>query len=220
MKPSNDRRKLSGIFTVAVLVTGVCAHILIDVVGDFLLPFDTYDHIAHASREAILISAVAICAILTMRAFGWLCEMGTSCRLRVVFMHVTPQKIAAFIACLVLGTLLVVPAMELLDAVLARRDVDALSDLYGGSIALGTACSFLCAAIIGAIAAAIVAWIGAYRDSLVILAMRLLRSLVTPHSYERATRLLHAVASSSLLLGRRTRKRGPPLNGRLPILVH
>ncbi len=145
----DGRRALrsAGVALCAALGAALLAHVAIDAAGDYLLPHDAYDDIAHGSRGVagaaflgLLLAGVGGAARAALcRARGSvriLCEAVRSAR---------PRNSAAF-ACAVLALALpLVLAMEGLDVALAGGTIDDPADLLGGSLFLGLSLTLLCA---------------------------------------------------------------------------
>jgi len=135
---------------VAVAVAALAAalaHVAIDIVGDYLLPHDAYDDVAHDSRTVVATVAAAlllagaarslyagVCAVLGRRAAAAAIRIGSP----IVFMGAVIGMSVPLLL-----------AMETIDALAARRDIDDLGDLFGGSIALGLGTTLAVAALVG-----------------------------------------------------------------------
>ncbi len=124
------------------------SHIGIDVLGDFLLPHDTYDDVSHASRLVICCAGLTIFGLaavwLLLGALDEGARRTQADRGRDVRISLPVMRYVAFV---VSGALALLVAMEFTDVALAGRSIDDASDLLGGSIPLG-------AGVLGAVAAA------------------------------------------------------------------
>ena len=124
----------------AAFAAALFAHIGIDVIGDYLLPHDAYDDVAHGSRVLVLaIVAVSLVAL----AVGALAAAVREARGSVdaFAKSVRSSLTLAFFPTLgvtVVCATLVLMAMECADVRAAGRAIDDLADLFGGSLALGT----------------------------------------------------------------------------------
>ncbi len=200
------------LLAVAVCVSALLAHVGIDIVGDFALPHDTYDDVAHASRTWVVLAAAGLLCLgavgviwsaLDQRGFG---------RASAVQLGLFQRPLLAGIAVFVLALGAVV-SMEALDAALAGDDVANLSVALGGSVWLGLIITFA-SGLVSTFAALRVARCIARAQSLlfrvfVALAVQLrLRVLPVGPRFERTRPPVVRVLA--VLLGR-AHKRGPPL---------
>ena len=103
------------------------AHVAIDYARDFLLPQDTYDHLAHGSRGLISGIALVVAAVLAARGLRICCKIGAANRTRVLPTARMPYELAGFSLGAVVISCALVPAMELFDA---RLDGVALFPSY------------------------------------------------------------------------------------------
>jgi len=156
-------RSLVALFVAAAAGAAACAHYAIDIVGDFALPHDTYDDVAHGSREFLSVLAIAIAAVLALRGLRFCCEIGARERLRVGGPALTVGTGMAFVALTALFACAIVPAMELFDAHLAGRAVDDLGDAFGGSGRLGLGLTMICAVAIATATYALARWLVSQR---------------------------------------------------------
>jgi hypothetical protein len=117
----------------------ICAHVSIDIVGDYVLAHDSYDDPVHGSRWyaslALAISAVAALALL-LRAL--LAETrGRVGAFRAALSAAVPASGAAFACVVVAIALPLLLAMAWLDVHSAGIATDDIADLFGGSLPLG-----------------------------------------------------------------------------------
>lgn len=144
------RRAMPVMFGIAVLFSAACvaavvAHYVIDAAGDYLVPHDTYDHIAHVSRSLTMLIAAGLTLV---GAFVFLvAALADARRFRGALDAVlgasglrTPFRLALAI---VPATLVVLVAMESIDSRLATGFQPGFASALGGSIALGS--SAVCA---------------------------------------------------------------------------
>ncbi len=127
----------------AALLGALSAHNAIDFFGDFLLPHDTYDGIAHGSRLLFFGVTIAFVALV----------LGIACRAAVreargrdaafceALRALSPRGARTFLAIVSVLTFVCVVAMQGLDCAAAGVDVDGIADLFGGSLLLGAACT-------------------------------------------------------------------------------
>jgi hypothetical protein len=188
------------------------AHFAIDVVGDYVLPRDSYDHLTHGSRELAAAAALAIAVVLAARGLRVCCEIAAlnrTCLLRPVLrLRETVGMFAAAVA----GSVLLVPAMEYLDGATDGMPVRHFSDALGGSIALGLGTTLACAVLVTFAVYAVARWLIAHRDSITTIIETLLVAAgggVCPSRYDLLAQLVtprRRRTTDALRLS----KRGPP----------
>ncbi|MGB6522226.1 MAG: hypothetical protein WBE83_10675 [Candidatus Cybelea sp.] len=177
------------------------AHVLIDVIGDFALPHDTYDDIAHASRGLASGIALILAFALALGGLRICCELAARYRHRLPRLRLCAGERFAFLFATLLGAVAGVPAMECLDDRLAGVPVHSLADAFGGSILLGVATTVICAALVGWLVYALARWLVSHRDHIA----AIIETLVRRH----ASSALPRVADLSLQLRAPRRRRAP-----------
>ena len=177
------------------------AHVLIDVIGDFALPHDTYDDIAHASRGLASGIALILAFALALGGLRICCELAARYRHRLPRLRLCAGERFAFLFATLLGAVAGVPAMECLDDRLAGVPVHSLADAFGGSILLGVATTVVCAALVGWLVYALARWLVSHRDHIA----AIIETLVRRH----ASSALPRVADLSLQLRAPRRRRAP-----------
>jgi hypothetical protein len=189
------------------------AHVAIDLVGDFALSNDSYDHVAHGSRELVTGLALLLAVVLAARGLRVCCEIASIYRSRILVPVRRLPEALGFVGAAVACSVALVPAMEWLDGRLAGAPVLALDEAFGGSILLGVITTVVCSAAIALAIYAVARWLISHRDSIVTIIVTLLRRMADG---------VHASADTltSRGLGPRRRrapnalrlcKRGPPL---------
>jgi hypothetical protein len=123
-----------------VSLAALLSHLAIDELGDFWLADDAYDHVAHHSR--LLAFSVVLGVSLSALAFAVRAALrearGSEGALREVLRAALPASPRRYLALVTAASLVLVTAMEALDASLAGRPAGNLAALLGGSLALGT----------------------------------------------------------------------------------
>ena len=66
------------------MAAAAMAHVAIDVVGDFALAHDSYDNLAHGSRELVTAIALLAALVLALRGLKSCCEIAALNRRRVL----------------------------------------------------------------------------------------------------------------------------------------
>ncbi|MBV8196851.1 MAG: hypothetical protein JO263_01840 [Candidatus Eremiobacteraeota bacterium] len=196
----------------AAALAAAAAHFLIDVVGDYALSNDSYDHLRHGSRGLLTAIALALAAMLALRGLRACCEVASRNRARVATVHFgLPETVAFFAAVLVLAALLV-PAMEIFDARAAGLGFGGVGDAFGGSLFIGLSSVVCCASLAAASLYGLARWLISHRDSIATIVEVLLRRASDDPRV--VSKLLHRPID--VTLRRRTphapllAKRGPP----------
>ena len=204
-------RTLFSLVLCAAAAGAALAHVAIDFIGDFALSNDTYDHLAHDSRELVSGVALLVAVALAARGLRICCDIAAANRTRVLREARRPGELGAFLAGAVAIATMLVPAMEWSDARLDAVPLQQLGDAFGGSVLLGLLTTIVCTTLTGLLVYAVVSWLVSHRDTIatVIEALcrrtvgerprrhDLVRQLATP----RRRRTAHAL---------RLTKRGPP----------
>jgi hypothetical protein len=132
------------------LIAALIGHVLIDVLGDFVLDHDAYDDIDHSSRGIVALITLALAALgigLGLRAtIRDAC--GSEYALCASLRRAIPRSGLTFSLRAIALATLALCAMEAVDAALAGHPVDDLGDLFGGSIVFGGSIIGLVAAIV------------------------------------------------------------------------
>ncbi|HEY6325232.1 MAG TPA: hypothetical protein VIW73_01775 [Candidatus Cybelea sp.] len=206
-------RTLFSLALCAAAAGAALAHIAIDVVGDFALSSDSYDHVAHGSRELVTGVALLLAVALAARGLRVCCEIASINRYRIrVPVRRLPEALG-FVGSAAAGSVALVPAMEWLDGRLAGAPVLALDEAFGGSILLGVVITVVCATAIALAIYAVARWLLSHRDSIVTIIVTLLRRMadgVRASAYTLTSRRFtprRRRAPNALRLC----KRGPPL---------
>ena len=194
----------------AALCAALAAHWAIDVVGDYLLPHDPFDDVAHGSRP---VAAGVALALVTVAACGvvWAAvreARGSDDAFCAGVAALLPRRFWAFAALVAIGSLGLVAVMEACDVALAgTADVD-LVELLGASPALGAALTLLASLAVSSLAWRAVRLLARKRRTFIALASVLLRrhstgSAAAPIARRAGRRIaLRAVASRRVRAGR------------------
>ncbi len=160
----HQRTVIALIVLAAALIAAVFSHWAIDVLGDYLVPDDAYDHVAHGSRIDIFALALGLAALLAWRVLSAMFRAARSERARVLLIRISRRyAIGATLATVALA-LSLVPAMEAFDTLRAGGDVDSLADAFGGSLMLGIATTLGCALVTCAAVYTVLRWICRHRE--------------------------------------------------------
>ncbi|HKE35949.1 MAG TPA: hypothetical protein VKB39_00865 [Candidatus Baltobacteraceae bacterium] len=210
-------RKIQAAFYGAlVLVTGaisaIVAHAVIDWAGDFLLPHDSYDGIAHRSPAIFAAIAVAVAAVVALR-FLWEALDRRCTSLTQLLRGLRAARGASpwrFVALVVGVATIALLAMEYADALSDRVAVDGIEDLLGGSIWLGLgSVIFVSVAVAWCVRFALHA-LADWEPVLAALFERLLELQAGRAPSHAAPELLTITLDGACRLARRSGKRAPP----------
>lgn len=195
----------------AAAASAALAHVVIDVIADYLVPHASFDDIgSHGSREIIVTIAVAAAGIIAIRGFRLCCEAAAR---RAVRAPEPPRWSfgAAFVLATVALASLAVPAMEWIDTLLAGRPLADLDDAFGGSVTLGLATIAVCAGAVALATFAFVRWLLSHRDRIIAAIVAIICKTHThpPSASELRTFATVPVRHRSIASMRRG-KRGPP----------
>lgn len=188
------------------------AHVAIDVVGDYALPHDTYDHIAHDSRNLIAGLALVAAMLIAVRGLRLCCDLAAADRGRLPGGNLSWRAILAFVGIVTAAATVLVPVMELLDARLDGIPLDGFADAFGGSVLLGVAVTIVCALLVAGAVLALAAWILAHRAAIETIVVWLLgRDRESAVKNARARRRSFVrLRHPALVFALRLCKRGPP----------
>jgi hypothetical protein len=205
-------RTLLSLALCAAAAGAALAHVAIDIVGDYALAHDTYDHVAHGSRELLSGLALIIAAVLASRGLRACCRVASVNRSRIAAPILRLPEVFGFVCAAVSGSAVLVPAMECLDGRLAGVPVLELGDAFGGSLLLGLVTTVVCAAAVAMLIYAVVHWLVSHRDSIVTIIVTLLRWIAqeTPASSYTITSRGFTPRRRRAPNALRLCKRGPP----------
>lgn len=196
-----------------IALAAVLAHITVDILGDHLLVHDSYDGLAHGSRQKFsLVAALGALASFIALSCGALRELrGERNALRAILLGAVPRPTILSVALLTTGTLLAMSAMEAFDTRLAGIPIDDFGDLLGGSplLALGVVGLVTPALAFAARALAVALLRSRAIVTIVAAFVRLLRFAAPPPELQLA-RAPRRLAARRSILARRAAKRGPP----------
>ena len=188
------------------------AHSAIDVLGDYALTRDSYDHLRHGSRGLVTAVALLIAVLLAARGLRICCDIAAKHRARLMRPVLGAYETVAILVGAVAASLTIVPAMEYFDGRLGGIPVRSLSEAFGGSIPLGVATTIAAAGLFTLIVYAVARWLIAHHDSIATIIEILLRPFIGAPGAPGHDRLGRRVvlrrrrAPNALRLA----KRGPP----------
>jgi hypothetical protein len=190
------------------------AHCAIDFAGDYVLASDSYDHLAHGSRELLAGVAVLFATLLAWRGLRVCCDIAAANRNRLARPVFRARE--TLVTCAVASGIAaaIVPAMEWFDGRLDGAAVGRLDDAFGGSIALGLFLTVVCACAVGLFVCALARWLISHRDAIVTIIETLLGQrddAGRPSGYDLAG-WLFTFRRRRPLTALRLAKRGPPVN--------
>jgi hypothetical protein len=198
----------------AALFAALCAHNAIDLAGDYLLPHDTYDDIAHVSRTLFGGATVALVAVVLGIAFrGAIHEAsGREAAFCDALGALGPKDARWFFGIVTGLTIVLVLAMQSLDCLLAGTEIDDIGDLFGGSLLLGSLCSFASAVFCGACARFVYARAAQFRRTFLAVASAFVRPGHGAETMSGCSRTqVRVVPTPGIRRGRPSAGRAPPL---------
>lgn len=196
----------------AAAVAAAAAHFVVDVVGDFALTHDSYDHLQHGSRGVVTAAALALAGMLAMRGLASCCEIAARNRTRIAAINFTLTETIVFFVTVPITAAVLVPSMELLDARVAGAAFGGIGDAFGGSLFVGLTCIAVCAGLAAGAVYALVRWLVSHRDSVVTMVATLLRRITgAPRIASRPSERWNGLTlRRRTLRARQFAKRGPP----------
>jgi len=168
-------RTMASLALCAAAAGAAMAHSAIDVLGDYALSRDSYDHLRHGSRELMTGLALFVAMLLAARGLRVCCDIAAKHRARLLRPMLGLHETVAMLVGAVAASLAMVPAMEYFDARLAGIPVRGLGEAFGGSILLGVATTIAAAGIFALILYAIARWLISHHDSIATIIEFLLR---------------------------------------------
>lgn len=205
-------RTMASLALCAAAAGAALAHFAIDVLGDYALTRDSYDHLRHGSRELMSGLALVVAVLLAVRGLRVCCDIAVQHRARLVRPVLGMQDTVAMLVAALSASLVIVPAMEYFDGRLDGIAVRGLGEAFGGSILLGVATTIAAAGLFAALLYAVARWLIAHRDSIATMIERFLTAIGErprlSFNLRRRNFLSNRRRPASAL---RLAKRGPPL---------
>jgi hypothetical protein len=210
---------LALVLLLTALVAAAAAHSLIDIIGDYALPHDSYDGMAHHARTLafVVVLIFAIGGVLRLLWSAIDAGHASTGTFRELVRPVLALPVWRFAAAITIVALLTVVAMESVDSLLDGVRIDDFADVLGGSIPLGMAVTLTISIFIGAAVSHLFRAIAAAHRTIVEIVHALFVGTGRRAGSQRAARtalLLESFSSPNSPLSTRTGKRAPP-----PLLV-
>lgn len=207
---------LVAVVVLAALAAAAAAHSAIDLIGDFALPRDSYDGMAHESRALTFVVVLVIAAIAILK-FLWSALEGagaSTAAFRALVKPVLALPVWRFAAMVTLLALVALMAMESTDALLDGVRIDDFADVLGGSIPLGMGVTLAISACIGAAVSQLLRAVAAAHEAIIEIVCAILVGVNHPGGSSRGIRTaisLDSFAAPISVLSTRAGKRAPPL---------
>ena len=150
----------------AAAAAAVLAHYVIDFVGDFALSHDTFDDVAHASRELGSGVALLIALFLAVRGLRICCEVAATNRYRLPQAAFSIRQRIVLLFSTIAASLAVVPAMECLDDRLAGAPITRLSRRFRRLGVLGIGINGALRGVGRVVVYAVASWLISHRDAI------------------------------------------------------
>jgi len=197
----------------AALSGALLAHVVIDIVGDYVLARDAYDGITHGSRVVLSVGLAAL--VLAFGACLLFDLISRQCSSRVSLLRQVRESLGGPIPFVAQSTAVCIAAlagMELLDCFAANAMPAGVNELFGGSYLLGLTAA-CCAAVLSGWFVHATATFLSKREPEIIAFIRCLMARALPVFENARVDCVHQPYSiaRALLLATRGRKRGPPL---------
>jgi hypothetical protein len=195
----------------AAAASAALAHVVIDVIADYLVPHASFDDVSsHGSRELIVSIAVAAAGMIALRGFRLCCE---AAELRGVRAPDPPRWSfgIVFVLATVAFASLAVPAMEWIDTLLAGQQLAGLDDAFGGSVTLGLITVAVCAGTVALATFAFVRWLLSHRDRIIAAIVAIICKIyAAPPSAAKLRTFATVPIRRRSIASMRRGKRGPP----------
>ncbi len=162
LRDSNVRtgtaRLLPALLVLASVASALITNVGIDVLGDYLLPRDAYDYVAHGSRGLGALVA-GLCLLLTF-VIGLRAALrdarGDEGAFLALLKRAVPRNALVMWASVAGSALAVTALMQACDAFVAGRPCDDVGDLLGGSVPLAFAVATVVSAAVCGLVRAVV----------------------------------------------------------------
>jgi hypothetical protein len=210
---------LALVLVLTALVAAAAAHSLIDIIGDYALPHDSYDGMAHHARTLAFVVVLIISIGGVLRLLWLAIDAGhaSTGAFRALVKPVLAIPVWRFAIAVTLIALLTVIAMESVDALLDGVRIDDFADVLGGSIPLGMAVTLTISICIGAVVSHLFRAVAVAHHMIVEMVHALFVGTGRRAGSQRAARtalLLESFSAPNSPLSTRAGKRAPP-----PLLV-
>jgi hypothetical protein len=196
------------------LVAALIGHVVIDVLGDFLLAHDDYDDVDHSSRTIV---AIVTLGLAMLGVSGGLRAAirearGSENAFCLALRSALPRNDFVFsIAAIALSTI-VLCTMEAADATLAGHRIDDIGDLFAGSVPFGATIIAIVTAIVSQTVLGIVRRLAQFSVLAVVVVAFLRRCLRAVHIAECAIDVVDRLVFHAHHICRRIAGRAPPLH--------
>lgn len=197
---------------VAAALAAAAAHVLTDVAGDYLLPHDAYDGVAHHSRPVLLALAGLVLLVAALRIICDVLDRRCSSKNSMLAaVRAALGGTASFAVASAAAAPAALAAMEYFDCSLAGRTAG-IGDLFGGSIVLGAVTALALGAAFGWMIHRCVRLVAQYEAPIAAFIGSVLKLAVGTPAAVTSQRRVATVpcAAYALVLTRQSRKRGPP----------
>ena len=195
----------------AAAASAALAHVVIDVIADYLVPHASFDDVgSHDSRELVVTVAAVAAGIIAVRGFRLCCEAAARRGVRAPEAPRWSLGIAFALVTVALASA-AVPAMEWIDTLLAGRPLGDLGDAFGGSVTLGLATTAVFAALVACAVFALVRWLLSHRDLIIAAIVAIIsKTYASPPSAAMLRTFSIVPVRRRSIASLRRGKRGPP----------
>lgn len=194
------------------IAAALLTHFVIDLLGDFLLAHDSYDGLAHDSRQT---GALALGACLFATAgFGFRAALlearGNGGALLALLRGAQPRRPWRYVMVLTVVSLSLVAGMEWCDAAAAGRPCDDIVELFGGSLLLAVTCATSVATLLTLALRAVLRRLTKLHRAIVAMVVAFIREKHALRSFDFVCRNLRRGSGNAALLGSSAGGRAPP----------
>jgi hypothetical protein len=197
----------------AAMSAALLAHVVIDIVGDYVLARDAYDGLAHASRGIFVVGLTTLA--LAVSSYLLFDLLDRRCSSKASMLRLTRDSLGRPIVFAMQSMAICVLAlggMEFFDCLAAHAPPAGLDELFGGSYLLGLTTACTAAALTGWLLHRLL-FLVSEREPEIIALIRCVMASFTVSEEPHVAKPTHASRSiaRALLLATRGSKRGPPL---------
>jgi hypothetical protein len=198
----------------AAMCGALIAHVVIDIVGDYVLARDAYDGVSHESRLILIVGVVSLMLAVAVRLVLDLLDRrcGSRASLLRLVRDSLGQPLPFIVQSIAVGVV-AVGAMELFDCLIAHAIPHGLNELFGGSYLLGLSAVSATTALSGWLVHRVATRLSEREPEITALIrwlVALIPAAVDDVRVATGVRTLRSIARA-LLLSTRGSKRGPPL---------
>jgi hypothetical protein len=195
------------------LFAALTGHVVIDILGDFMLAHDTYDDMDHSSRTIVALVTLGLTILGIGLGFHAAIReaRGSENAFCTALRGALPRSQPAFLIAAVVLATFVLCVMEGCDAWLAAHPVDDVGDLFGGSVPFGATIETIVATVISLVSLAVLRRLARARIIAGLVVTFLSRCVCYPVDGKITVEVRHRLVLPVQCVSRRIAGRAPPL---------